>query len=193
MASTPPFVLVLLPFLSECTRTKSSTGTFPHSRYARETLLTPAVSGSLHTPRETQHCPDDEPLRIIPHQSRPGSSHTIDCVTSDDGVITSTSANMLALVSLQCMGHLFVASCIHTSPASLPSSLSPPTECLVIASLSLCGAYVAGPAHFRPHVLRSQPSQNTESLCMENHAQVGHFLLCCVPLTSVTPSWVPKT
>ena len=86
-------------------------------------------------PHKTQHCPDDEPLRITLAKAILAASHALDHVPSDDGVITSTSANMLALKRLQCMGHLFVANCIHTSPASLPSSLSPTTERLFIASL----------------------------------------------------------
>ena len=86
-----------------------------------------------HMPRETLHCPDDEPLRITLAKAILAVSHTY--TGQRHGVSTSTFATMLALVRLQCMGHLFVANCIHTSPASLLSSLSPPTERLFIASL----------------------------------------------------------
>ena len=145
---------------------RSQPSQFPHSRYARETLLAPAVPGSVHT------CRVRRSIVLMTNRSVSSlvkavleSPHTLDYVTSDDGVITSTSANMLAPVRLQCIGHRFVANCIHTSPASLPSSLSPPTERLFIASLcrSLCGAYIARPKHFRSRVLRFL------AICLSRH------------------------
>ena len=162
--------------------------------------MAPAVRGKAHMAHKTQHCPDDEPLRITLAKAILAASHTLDDVTLDDGVIICTSANMLAVVRLQCTGHLFVANCIHTSPASLPSSLSPTTERLFIASLSVAFSVEI---HSQTHTFRitcldvprnlSKPSQHSELLCKESRGQVGHYLLSCVPLTSVTPSWVPRS
>ena len=107
-------------------------------------------------PRKTLHCPDDEPLRHHPCQNHPGRlTHTRQLVTLDDGVITSTSANMLALKRLQCMGHLFVARCIHNFTRQSPTeSLS--TNRAPLYRLSLCrslgGAYIARPTHCRSRI-----------------------------------------
>ena len=84
-------------------------------------------------PRETEHCPDDEPLRITLAKATLAkailaASHTLDNVTLDDGVIISTSANMLALKRLQCMGHrLWPAASITTPPVSNRVSLHQPS------------------------------------------------------------------
>ena len=94
--------------------------------------------------RETQHCPDDEPLRITLAKAILTASHTLDYVTSDDGVIISTSANMLALKRLQCMGHRLRPAASILAPPLRPAppqssieSLPPPTERHFIASLSV--------------------------------------------------------
>ena len=110
--------------------------------------------------------------------------HTLDNVTSDDGVITSTSANMLAVERLQCMGHLFVPSCIHTSPASLLSSLSPPTQRLFVASLCrfLGGEYIARPTHFRSHVSRFLAICLSRPLSYLLHTSIVHQEAVGLPL-----------
>ena len=151
-------------------------------------------------PHETQHCPDDEPFRITLAKAILAASHTLDNVTLDDGVIISTYANMLALKRLHCMGHrLWPAASITTPPVSNRVSLHQPSATSSPLSLSLSlwslrsqtrTFYITCPK-VRRNLAR--PSQNSESLCMERRAQVGHFLLCCTPLTSVTPSWVPRS
>ena len=186
LSPTPPFVLLFLPFLSGSNRTKSSTGTFPHSPHAEETLMAPAVRGKAHTCRIRRSIVlmTNRSVSPWPKPSWPSHIHTLDNSTS-------TFATMLALVRLQCMGHLFVANCIRTSPASLPSSLSPTTERLFIASLSVAFSVEM---HSQTHTFRitcldvprnlPKPSQHSELLCMESRAQVGHYLLSCIPLTS---------
>ena len=80
------------------------------------------------------------------------------------------------------MSHRFVARCLNDSLASHLSSLSPPTERLFIASLcrSLCGAYVARPAHFRSRVLRFL------AICVSRYRTLSRCAWKAVPKLATT-------
>ena len=154
--------------------------------------MAPAVPGKAHTCR-IRRCIVLMTNRSVSPWPKPSWPPHMHSTTTPWTMASSplTSANMLALKRLQCVDHLFVAKCIHTSPASLPSSLSPPTERLFIpVSLSLSRWRIHSQTHtFQitcPDVPRnpSQSSQHSELLCVKSRAQVGHYLLSCIPLTS---------
>ena len=141
-------------------------------------------------PHKTLHCRDDEPLRITLVKAILAVSHTY--TGQRHGVTTSTSANMLVLVRLQCMRHLFVANCIHNFSRQSPvESLS--TNRAPLHRLSLCrslgGAYIARPTHFRSRISKvprdpSQSSQHSESLCMESiRSQLQKKTKCSVSIS----------
>ena len=103
-------------------------------------------------PHETLHCPDDEPLRITLAKAILAASHTLDNVTLDDGVIISTSANMLALKRPSLCGQLHSYFSRQSPIKSLSNNRAP------LHRLSLCrslgGAYIARPTHFRSRILK---------------------------------------
>ena len=106
-----------------------------------------------HMPRETEHCPDDEPLRITLAKAILAASHTLDNVTFGRWRHHLHICQHVGSETPPVHGPSLVARCIQTCPPPLPrpsssppllplpqssiESLPPPTERHFIASLSV--------------------------------------------------------
>ena len=113
----------------------------------------------------------------LPKPSWPPHTHS---TTSPWTMASSplTSANMLALVRLQCMGHrLWPGASIFALPVFYrvsPSTNRAPLHRLSLCR-SLCGAYVARPAHFTSHVSRFL------AICLSRHRTLSRCAWKDVP------------